>query len=167
METPPRDALARARPGNAPVGEAVTVPLVRAPGPGGAPPEPADSGPRPRILVVEDHEDSRDMLREFLQFEGYDVEVAADGRVGIDAALERRPVVVLIDLGLPLVDGFQVARAIRERLGHNIWLVALTSRTTPADRRRSAEAGFDLHVAKPVAIDRLRGILRDIVSRAR
>jgi len=148
------------------VGEAVTVPLVRAPGPGGAPPEPADSGPRPRILVVEDHEDSRDMLREFLQFEGYDVEVAADGRVGIDAALERRPVVVLIDLGLPLVDGFQVARAIRERLGHNIWLVALTSRTTPADRRRSAEAGFDLHVAKPVAIDRLRGILRDIVSRA-
>ena len=167
METPPRDALARARPGNAPVGEAVTVPLVRAPGPGGAPPEPAVSGPRPRILVVEDHEDSRDMLREFLQFEGYDVEVAADGRVGIDAALERRPVVVLIDLGLPLVDGFQVARAIRERLGHNIWLVALTSRTTPADRRRSAEAGFDLHVAKPVAIDRLRGILRDIVSRAR
>jgi DNA-binding response OmpR family regulator len=120
-----------------------------------------------RILVIEDHEDSREMLRQFLQYEGYDVEVAADGRVGIDAALEHPPVVALIDLGLPQLDGFEVARTIRERLGHSIWLVALTSRTTPADRRRSADAGFDLHVAKPVAIDRLSDILRDIVSRAR
>ena len=144
---------------------AIKSPLVQAPDPGGIPPK-ATPGPRARILVVEDHEDSREMLRQFLLFEGYDVEVAADGRVGIQAALERPPVVALIDLGLPQLDGFQVARAIRERLGHNIWLVALTSRTTPADRRRSAEAGFNLHVAKPVAIDRLRGILRDIVSRA-
>jgi len=144
---------------------AITSPLVQAPEPGGTPPK-ARPGPRVRILVVEDHEDSREMLRQFLEYEGYDVEVAADGRVGIDAALARPPVVALIDLGLPQIDGFEVARAIRERLGHNIWLVALTSRTTPADRRRSAEAGFHLHVAKPVAIDRLRGILRDIVSRA-
>jgi DNA-binding response OmpR family regulator len=144
---------------------AISSPLVQAPDPGGTPPK-ATPGPRARILVVEDHEDSREMLRQFLLYEGYDVEVAADGRAGIEAALERPPVVALIDLGLPLLDGFQVARAIRERLGHNIWLVALTSRTTPADRRRSAEAGFNLHVAKPVAIDRLRGILRDIVSRA-
>jgi DNA-binding response OmpR family regulator len=144
---------------------AITSPLVQAPDPGGTPPK-AGLGSRARILVVEDHEDSREMLRQFLQFEGYDVEVAADGRAGIDAALERPPVVALIDLGLPQLDGFQVARAIRERFGHNIWLVALTSRTAPTDRRRSAEAGFDLHVAKPVAIDRLRGILRDIVSRS-
>jgi DNA-binding response OmpR family regulator len=144
---------------------AITSPLVHAPDPGGTPPK-VGPGPRPRILVVEDHEDSREMLRQLLLFEGYEVEVAADGRLGLDAALERPPLVALIDLGLPQVDGFQVARAIRERFGHNIWLVALTSRTAPADRRRSAEAGFDLHVAKPVAIDRLRGILRDIVSRA-
>jgi two-component system CheB/CheR fusion protein len=144
---------------------AINSPLVQAPDPGGIPPK-ATPGPRARILVVEDHDDSREMLRQFLLFEGYDVEVAADGRVGIEAALERPPVVALIDLGLPQIDGFQVARAIRARFGHHIWLVALTSRTTPADRRRSAEAGFDLHVAKPVAIDRLRGILRDIVSRA-
>ena len=144
---------------------AITSPLVQAPDPGGTPPK-ARPGPRPRILVVEDHDDSREMLRQFLMFEGYDVEVAADGRLGVDAALARPPIVALIDLGLPKLDGFQVARAIRERFGHTIWLVALTSRTTPADRRRSAEAGFDLHVAKPVAIDRLRGVLRDIVSRA-
>jgi len=144
---------------------AITSPLVQAPDPGGTPPK-VGPGPRARILVVEDHEDSREMLRQFLQFEGYDVEVAADGRVGIDAALARPPVVALIDLGLPQLDGFEVARAIRARFGRKIWLVALTSRTTPADRRRSAEAGFDLHVAKPVAIDRLRGSLRDIVSRA-
>jgi two-component system CheB/CheR fusion protein len=143
----------------------IISPLAQAPDPGGTPPK-AGPGPRARILVVEDHEDSREMLRQFLQFEGYDVEVAADGRAGVAAALERPPVVALIDLGLPQLDGFQVARAIRERFGGSIWLVALTSRTTPADRRRSSEAGFDLHVAKPVAIDRLRGILRDIVSRA-
>jgi DNA-binding response OmpR family regulator len=106
------------------------------------------------------------MLRQLLELEGYDVEVAADGRLGVDAALARPPIVALIDLGLPVLDGFEVARAIRERLGHNLWLVALTSRTTPADRRRSAEAGFDLHVAKPVSLDRLRGVLRDIVSRS-
>jgi DNA-binding response OmpR family regulator len=144
---------------------AITSPLVQAPDPGGTPPK-VGPGPRPRILVIEDHEDSREMLRQLLLFEGYDVEVAADGRLGVDAALQRPPIVALIDLGLPQLDGFQVARAIRERFGHKIWLVALTSRTAPADRRRSAEAGFDLHVAKPVAIDRLRGILRDIVSRA-
>ena len=67
---------------------AITSPLVQAPDPGGTPPK-VGPGPRPRILVVEDHEDSREMLRQFLQFEGYDVEVAADGRLGIDAALER------------------------------------------------------------------------------
>ena len=106
------------------------------------------------------------MLRQALEFEGYDVEVAADGRLGVDAALARPPMVALIDLGLPVLDGFEVARAIRERLGHSLWLVALTSRTALADRRRSAEAGFDLHVAKPVALDRLRGVLRDIVLRA-
>jgi two-component system, sensor histidine kinase len=146
---------------------AIIFPLVQAPDPGGTPPTPkVGPGPRARILVVEDHEDSREMLRQFLEFEGYDVDVAADGRVGIDAALERPPIVALIDLGLPRIDGFEVARAIRERFGHDIWLVALTSRTTPADRRRSAEAGFDLHVAKPVSLDRLRGVLRDIVSRS-
>lgn len=144
---------------------AITPPLAQAPDPKGPPPKVAP-GPRPRILIVEDHEDSREMLRQLLELEGYDVEVAADGRVGLDAALARPPVVALIDLGLPLLDGFQLARAIREHLGHRIWLVALTSRTTHADRRRSAEAGFDLHVAKPVALDRLRGVLRDIVSRA-
>ena len=144
---------------------AIPGPLVQAPDPGRTPPK-LGPGPRPRILIVEDHEDSREMLRQVLEFEGYDVEVAADGRLGLDAALARPPMVALIDLGLPVLDGFEVARAIRERLGHSLWLVALTSRTTPADRRRSAEAGFDLHVAKPVAIDRLRGILRDIVSRA-
>ena len=106
------------------------------------------------------------MLRHFLELEGYDVRVAEDGRRGLDSALAERPVIALIDLGLPELDGFQVARAIRDRYGRSVWLVALTSRTATADRRKSAEAGFDLHVAKPVAPDRLRGILRDIVSRA-
>jgi DNA-binding response OmpR family regulator len=144
---------------------AIPAPLAQAPDPGRTPPK-FGPGSRPRILVVEDHDDSREMLRQLLELEGYDVEVAENGRLGVDAALARPPMVALIDLGLPVLDGFEVARAIRERLGHSLWLVALTSRTAPADRRRSAEAGFDLHVAKPVALDRLRGILRDIVSRA-
>ena len=143
----------------------MTGPLVQAADPERTPPK-LGAGPRPRILVIEDHEDSAEMLRQLLELEGYDVEVAADGRIGVDAALARPPIVALIDLGLPVLDGFEVARAIRERLGRSLWLVALTSRTSAADRRRSAEAGFDLHVAKPVAFDRLRGVLRDIVSRA-
>jgi DNA-binding response OmpR family regulator len=144
----------------------INAPLVQAPDPGGTPPK-LGPGPRPRILVVEDHEDSREMLRHLLELEGYDVKVAEDGRRGLDAALADPPVIALIDLGLPVLDGFEVARAIRARFGRSVWLVALTSRTAPADRRRSAEVGFDLHVAKPVAPDRLRGILRDIVSRAK
>ena len=145
---------------------AIATPLVEVPDPERTPPALVP-GPRPRILVIEDHEDSREMLRQALEFEGYEVEVAADGRLGVDAALARPPMVALIDLGLPVLDGFEVARVIRERLGHSLWLVALTSRTAPADRRRSAEAGFDLHVAKPVALDRLKGLLRDIVLRGR
>jgi len=107
------------------------------------------------------------MLRQLLELEGYDVEVAEDGRRGLDAALAHPPLIALIDLGLPVLDGYEVARAIRDRLGQTVWLMALTSRTTPADRRKSADAGYDLHVAKPVAPDRLRGILRDIVARAK
>ena len=90
---------------------AITAPLVQAPDPGRTPPK-VGPGPRARILVVEDHEDSREMLRQFLEFEGYDVEVAADGRLGVDAALARPPMVALIDLGLP------AARRIRGRAGH-------------------------------------------------
>ncbi len=142
----------------------INAPLVQAPDPGGTPPK-RGPGPHARILIIEDHKDSRDMLRLLLEYEGYDVTVAEDGRRGLDAALADPPIIALIDLGLPVLDGFEVARAIRARFGRSVWLVALTSRTTPADRRRSAEAGFDLHVAKPVSVDRLKGILRDIVSR--
>ena len=145
---------------------AIKTPLVETPDPG-TPRPPAGPGPRAHILVVEDHDDSREMLRQLLELEGYDVEVAEDGRRGVDAALAHPPIIALIDLGLPVLDGYEVARAIRDRLGRSVWLVALTSRTAPADRRRSAEAGYDLHVAKPVAPDRLRGVLRDIVSRSK
>ncbi len=105
------------------------------------------------------------MLRLLLQLEGYEVEVAEDGQSGVDAALARPPMIALVDLGLPVLDGYEVARILRDRFGRSVWLIALTSRTASADRRRSAEAGYDLHVAKPVAPDRLRGILRDIASR--
>lgn len=143
----------------------IKTPLVDTPDPGGTRP-PRPSGVQARILVVEDHDDSREMLRLLLELEGYEVEVAVDGQSGLDAALARPPLIALIDLGLPVLDGYEVARAIRDRFGRSVWLIALTSRTAPADRRRSAEAGYDLHVAKPVAPDRLKGILRDIVSRA-
>jgi DNA-binding response OmpR family regulator len=145
---------------------AIKDPLIDAQDHGGTRP-PAGPEGRAHILVVEDHDDSREMLRHLLEFEGYDVEVADDGRRGLEAALARPPIIALVDLGLPTLDGYQLGRAIRERLGPAVWLVALTSRTAPADRRRSAEAGYDLHVAKPIAPDRLRGLLRDIVSRGK
>ena len=119
-----------------------------------------------RVLIVDDNVDTASSLALLLQMWGHEVRTTHDGLSAFEVSMEFRPDAVVLDIGLPHMDGFEVARVIRERVGQSLWLVALTSRTAAADRRQSSEAGFDLHVAKPVALDRLRGVLRDIVSRA-
>jgi CheY-like chemotaxis protein len=100
------------------------------------------------------------MLRMQLERDGHQVQVAADGPAGIQVAAAARPDVVLIDVGLPGFDGYEVARRIRETAwGKAMRLVALTGYGQADDRRRALEAGCDLHVTKPVMPERLAEIL--------
>jgi PAS domain S-box-containing protein len=104
-----------------------------------------------RILVVEDNVDSAMLLAQILKMKGHEVEVAHDGQAGIEAARAQGPDIVLLDIGLPGMDGYEVARSIRsDRKTRNARLVALTGYGQEEDRRRSREAGFDDHLVKPV-----------------
>ena len=109
------------------------------------------NGPGRRVLLVEDNADARAMLRRILEMEGHQVYEAADGEAGLEAALRLRPDVALIDVGLPGLDGYEVARAIRRRDGAAIRLVALTGYGQPEDRRYALAVGFDAHLVKPAS----------------
>ena len=101
------------------------------------------------------------MMRELLEMEGFRVDVAADGEDGIEQALALRPSVALVDIGLPTMDGYEVARRVRAALGDGITLVALTGYGHPENAERATAAGFDAHLTKPVALDRLAALLAE------
>ena len=104
-----------------------------------------------RILIVDDNRDSADSLGMLLQIMGNDIRVAHDGQEGVDVAEEFRPEVVLLDIGLPRLNGYEACRRIRELpWGRSVVLIALTGWGQEDDRRRSHEAGFDHHMVKPV-----------------
>jgi signal transduction histidine kinase len=126
------------------------------------PAAPPPTRPRPRarrIVVIEDDGDTRTVLEVALELEGHAVETAADGAEGVELALRTSPDVVLIDIALPQVDGYAVARTIRDALGSAVLLIALTGYGRADDRHRATEAGFDMHLVKPVDFDRLLGLL--------
>jgi signal transduction histidine kinase/CheY-like chemotaxis protein len=119
----------------------------------------AAQAPR-RILIIEDNGDARDMLRAQLERDGHEVHAASDGPAGVEMAAAARPDVVLIDVGLPGFNGYEVARRIRAMAwGKSMRLVALTGYGQADDRRNALEAGCDLHVTKPVKPERLAEIL--------
>jgi signal transduction histidine kinase/CheY-like chemotaxis protein len=120
---------------------------------------PAPAPVSRHILVIEDNADGRESLETLLKLLGHRVEVAEDGRKGLELALATRPDVALIDIGLPGLDGFQVAEQIRAALGPGILLVALTGYGQPEDRRQALEAGFNAHLVKPVELDGLQRLL--------
>ena len=104
-----------------------------------------------RVLVVEDNADSRNTLQTLLKLDGFQVEVAEDGQQGLDAILAQLPDVALIDIGLPELDGYEVARRVRKQLGKSVVrLVALTGYGQAKDREAVFQAGFDEHLVKPV-----------------
>lgn len=114
-----------------------------------------------RVLVVDDNADAAESLADVLQLDGHRVEVARDGRAAIARARELRPDVVLCDIGLPDLDGYAVARAIRaDPALRATRLVALSGYAQPEDRARAREAGFDAHLAKPPRLDELADLLR-------
>ncbi len=120
------------------------------------------------VLIVEDHPETRELLQQILQIHGHRVRAVGDGRAGVRAALLEPPDTMVVDIGLPGFDGYQVARAIREKLGDSVHLVALTGYGQPQDRQRAAEAGFDAHLTKPVETQTLLAHLskRDPRSRS-
>ena len=139
----------------------VELPLAR---PETIPSAPAESG-RPRlerqsVLVIEDNADTRDVLKLMLEVEGATVETAEDGEDGLRAAEQMRPDIVLCDIGLPDIDGFEVARRLRARRDVGVpRLIALTGYGQAEDMRQAARAGFDAHLTKPVNLEQLMALL--------
>jgi signal transduction histidine kinase/CheY-like chemotaxis protein len=112
-----------------------------------------------RVLIIEDNPDSREMLQSFLELCGHHVIAAGDGITGVERALALRPDVLLVDIGLPGIDGYGVARRVREAMGTTVFLVALSGYGQPEDRRLAREAGFDLHFTKPVTVEAVEKLL--------
>jgi len=135
--------------------------------------EPRSEGDRPReepapqrlrMLVVEDHADSARSLALLLELLGHEVEVVADGRDALEAVDRFRPAVVLLDIGLPGMDGYEVARRLRAR-GSKALLVSLTGYGRDADKLRSRDAGFDHHLVKPVEPETLKRLIASMELR--
>lgn len=121
-----------------------------------------EGAPSRRVLLIEDNLDALEMLRDVLQLEGHHVEVASDGVMGLELALSMRPDFALADIGLPGIDGYQVAERVRaEASGKNIFLVAITGYGRSEDRDRAYQAGFDAHIVKPVDPEKILAMLRE------
>ncbi len=119
----------------------------------------APAGP-PRVLVIEDDPDSREGLRELLESWGHQVDAADNGPQGIQRALDNKPDLVLIDIGLPGLDGYGVAQRLRTQLNRDeVFLVALTGRVGPDDHAQALASGFDAYLSKPIDCQRLGSLL--------
>jgi signal transduction histidine kinase len=113
-----------------------------------------------RILVADDNNDALESLATLLQLSGHEVYTAANGAMALESAEQHRPEVALLDIGMPKLDGYEVARRIRAQpWGQRITLVALTGWGQDSDRKRSQEAGFDSHLVKPLDLDKLTELL--------
>jgi PAS domain S-box-containing protein len=127
-----------------------------------AAPSPLEPPPdrRARVLLVEDNPDAAESMQMLLELLGHEVHLAHDGAAALPLALRYRPDVMLVDIGLPGVDGYEVARRVRaEPELASAVLVALTGYGRPEDKQRALAAGFDLHLTKPVAPEALRGLV--------
>jgi CheY-like chemotaxis protein len=128
-------------------------------------PQLARSGPAPtlharRVLVVDDNVDAADLVVATLSALGHEAVAAHDGPSALGLATRLRPHVAILDIGLPVMDGYELARRIRALPElHGTRLVALTGYGTDSDRARSLEAGFDEHLVKPLALERLEAVL--------
>ncbi len=130
------------------------------------PQEPSAPGRPRRVLVVDDNQDFAATLATIMREDGHDVAVAADGHEAIGVAQRHRPEIALLDIGMPSMNGYDLARTLRRDAAlTGVVLVAVTGWGQPSDRARSREAGFDHHLVKPVAWDDLRRLLHDPVQR--
>jgi CheY-like chemotaxis protein len=118
------------------------------------------------VLVVDDNADSAETMAEMLKMWGHEVHTAHDGPGALEAARAQQPDAVLLDLGLPIMDGYETARRLRQEGLAGKLLIAVTGFGSAEDRRRAAEAGFDTHLVKPVSPEALRKVLLGTKGRA-
>jgi CheY-like chemotaxis protein len=116
---------------------------------------------RLRVLLVDDNVDAMEMMGFLLTEMGYDTFTASDAHGVVKLALEQRPDVIVLDIGLPGIDGYQLARLIRDQAGlMHTRLVAHTGYGSPEDRQKARDAGFDAHLVKPAQLSALEAALR-------
>jgi PAS domain S-box-containing protein len=123
-------------------------------------PSAAASEKRRRVLVVDDNIDAAETMAMLLDQLGHDVSVAHDGEAALEAAATNPPEVVLLDIGLPRMDGYEVCTRLRHEGSNRALIAAVTGYGQPEDRRKAQEAGFDAHLLKPVSLDALKALLR-------
>jgi CheY-like chemotaxis protein len=118
-----------------------------------------------RILIADDNNDALESLATLLQLNGHEVYTATNGGTALQCVERQRPEVVLLDIGMPILDGYEVAKRIRQQpWGQRITLVALTGWGQDSDRRRSRDAGFDSHLVKPLDLETLTELLARLPS---
>jgi signal transduction histidine kinase/CheY-like chemotaxis protein len=144
----------------------VRFPSIAAPERDARAPEPEPPAAPRDILLIEDNADARASLQALLELGGHRVRAAEDGAAGLAQILAAPPDIALIDIGLPKMDGYEVARRVRRELaGARPYLVAITGYGAPEDRERALEAGFDEHVTKPVDAAALRRLVATSAGR--
>jgi signal transduction histidine kinase/ActR/RegA family two-component response regulator len=129
-----------------------------------AKPAPRGNTERLRVVLVDDSADICEAFSGLLKKEGHDVQVATDGPAGLELISSSKPDCAFVDIGLPGLDGYQVARRVRSTLGRATHLVALTGYGQPEDRERALEAGFDRHMKKPIDIAAVTELLREVAQ---
>jgi DNA-binding response OmpR family regulator len=116
-----------------------------------------------RVLIVEEP-DGREVLKLELEMAGYQVDLADDGEAGLLVAAARAPDAAIIDLSVPVIDGWSLAGALRDVVGEQLRLVAVTARDEPEERERSRAAGFDTQLVRPVSPNQVKQTLRQLLA---
>ena len=142
----------------------VVLPLAEtAPGTASGSGHTAATGPKPEILLADDNVDAADVLAELLRAEGYPVHAAYDGQAALELAQQRRPAVLLLDIGMPGLNGYEVASRVRQlSWGEQAVVIAITGWGENHDDNQALRAGFDARLVKPVDFDRLLGMLQRV-----
>ncbi|HBX70360.1 MAG TPA: response regulator [Chloroflexi bacterium] len=118
-----------------------------------------------RILIIEDNEDNLALMRLLLERAKYEVLTAVDGLSGIDLARAERPNLILLDLAMPEVDGWEVAQVLKDDiLTRDIPIIAVTAHALPKDRARALEAGCDAFIVKPFSVSKLIGEIEQLLD---
>lgn len=118
-----------------------------------------------RVLIIDDNDDGRELFRMLCELRGHEVIEASDGPEGIERTIAERPDIVFVDIGLPTLDGYEVARQVRAAIGGEVRLIALSGYGSPEHRAAAIDAGFDEHVAKPIGVERIEELVRGAAVR--